>query len=324
MVAQSPNLKTPTKPGKDFQEENVELIYVSEKKEEGDEELLVPFLLDSMFDRSSPSPTAVHQFSDDLCCQGQEKTKCSAFPGHLMMPTLGEALGDDALRQQPSTLGEGSISYQDLGDDELRQQPSFSSSSVTIPVDKAHPFLFPEDIRYEGDVTFQTSSYDRNINLAPRPLDAAARASIFSPNSTPRNSQRLEFAYIDEKVFSFGSYGGAEESKEEKDDDDRANEEEGSTLSYGKRRSEDEFWHDLHKGFGTQGIGKEGITHRLSSIFDPRKSETESKVETFIESFMNMFACGEYGKHYQSKPLVSVPSTNSLYAEQCRPIDCLH
>lgn len=315
MVAQTPDLKTPLKRGRYVQEESLELIYVSEKKEEGDEELLVPFLLDSMFDKSSPSPTGVDHFSDDLCRLGQGKTK--VLPGHLMIPILG----DDALRQLPSNLGEGSISCEALGDDELRQQPSFSTSSVSTSVDKVHPFTFPEDIRYEGDVIFQTSSYDRNINLRPSPVHNAE--TIFSPKSTPRNSQRLDFVYLNEEPFSYGSYGGTEESKEEEDDEnDCSNEEKVSLGSDGERRSENEFWHDLHKGFAVQGIGKEGITRRYSSILEPKKLETKSKVETCIESFLNMFACGEYGKPYASRPLVSVPSKNSLYAEPC--IDCLH
>lgn len=323
---------TSTKPRttKFIPEDNDELIYVNknEKRERGDddddEELLVPVLLDSMFlfdnASSSSSPTAVvdelsntnnDPYYDDS--QDDESTY-SALPDHLMIPTLG---GDEDTTTK-------SISFEDRLDDALRQQPSsFSTYTATTESVESNvrPFSFPEDIRYEGEVTFQTSPFERKVTLRPRPLDNATRESIFSPRVVRRRSQTLDFVYNGDASSHSSSencYDGSEEFKEEEeeveqhDQDHSNNKEDGFLFTYGEYLSEDEYWHDLNGHCAKQGIGKAGMARRHSSIFSPHQKSESKNLETLVESFMNMFACGEYGKPYSSKPLVSVPSTNSF------------
>lgn len=300
MVIQSRTRQTSKSSGNSVQEESDEFINVNvhEKRDGEEEELLVPFLLDSMFDNSSP--TAVHDFPNET---SPGKSNCLDIPVHLRVPFLCE--DEDT---------------PEVDVDTLQRPPSLSPQSVTTAVDKdsAHPFSFPPDIRYEGEVIFQNSPLKKNINLLPRSLED--NESIFSRGAYPQKTERLHFLNSEGDSFSYTTCGEREDCEELKDEEEAMlNPNEELTYINGNRCSEDAYWNSLNSPSVIQGIGKEGIARHHSTLFAPyeRKPTKESKLEMLIRSFMDIFACGEYGKPYASRPIVSTSSANSLHAEQC-------
>lgn len=326
MVAQRRNRN------KDLQETdhhgNEELIYVNKKKEEEEDELLVPVLLESMFETNSP--TALHEFpqsqdvsdnstvtstpttpSNDISTT--DSSNCDISPitasriaDYLMMPDLDHD-------QEPELPELNTILSFSESPTLLSLEHELSPRATVIPTTNSlhHPFTIPEDVRYDGQVIFATSSTERNINLHPKPLDKGDFESIFISNSIPRENHNVYHVFIenergDGSCKSCNDYDGVEESKE--DDDCRPLDlDDGFTYVYGEQCSEEDYWRGYRGHYGSLDIvGEERKPYDYICRKKMSSSDTSDN-ESLTSLFADFFACGAFGK-----PFAYASSTCSL------------
>jgi len=314
--------------------DNEELIYVNKKKEEEEDELLVPVLLESMFE--AHSPTALNEFpkvediSDDstaaLTSTGSSSGTSTTVDLNYDISPITESRIADYLMIPELDSEEPELNSTLSFSDEpavITTEYDMSPRTVVVPTtnERDHPFNIPEDVRYNGQVIFATSTGETSINLHPKPLDKGAFESIFMHKSIQQENHNVYHVYIEDERGDrrCNDYSGVEESKED-EDDCRCNFDEGFAYVYGEQRPEEDYWQSYLGHYGSLDMeedvrmsydytcrkhSKTNFCHSYVSY--PRNTNSLSASESLIGMFTNMFACGEYGK-----PFASASSTCSL------------
>lgn len=225
--------------------EEEEMIYIRDQKNAEDDEMqiLTPILLESMFDfKSPPDLFRILKGSDKL--DDATAVTTDSF-SDILLPTI--------LHTPPSIMNAATGDGDDASDISF---DSYDRGGVPSPRNvisagnaTSHPLLLiPADIRYEGQVTFSSSSISRTIHLQPRP--SARTESIFVPKEFPQEQPIYSDYALADSMSSFGDYGGGAE--ECKDDGDVSSKDEGFGYVHasGERCKEENYWgiYDGHYG----------------------------------------------------------------------------
>lgn len=314
------------------QTNNAELIYVTKNKEEEEEELMVPFLLESMFE--AHSPVASLEFAKEL--KDDSTVTLTPSPSFSGTSTTLEESNDDSTLMTDRRLDE-SLMIPTLFDDEpdlttaysfdeeptminhaQDSLPTLSPRSIVIPTDseKDHPFTIPRDVRYDGRVIFATAPVERNIKLHPKPLSRHSFESIFKSKTIVQDECQVYHVYIEEgsDARRGSEYNGVEESKEECDDDCHSITDEGFAYVFENQHPEDQYWRSYPGHYGSLSMEGDYEFTRHNSMrsycntYVPNMNFADNiRSESLIGMFTDFFACGAYGK-----PFASTSSTCSI------------
>lgn len=251
--------------------------------------------------KTTSSPTGVHDFP----FQGND------FPSkNLMVPSFGDSTSSfekataNLIAPRKSTYIEDnlSLSYSSSHDDADRMEEEWNDSddeeeAELVYMHRRHPS--------EDDYWKQLFGGDDNKVAEEKPL---------TQNTPPL--RRLKFAPVVQEEFydsSYDRYGGAEESKDDQEDECCYNNEEEKEekpvyiyRNHFLSREDGNYYNwsnaallDDDVSLDSGVVSKESCERR--SI--PTKNN-KPNLETVIQNFIDIFACGDHGRPYASQPMV--------------------